>query len=68
MFRLILEESTQVTKSSIFLWLISTALDKTCDGYLPCNEICSVCDDIGADSHMALLNESNRGLDVICHA
>lgn len=68
MFRLILEESTHVTKSSIFLMLVSTTLYINCDGSLPCNEICRVRYNICTNSYMALLDKGNGSLDMICHA
>lgn len=60
MFRLILEESTQVTKSSILLRHNQHTPSKNVNKapILPCDEECRVRDYFGPDSYVALLNEA----------
>jgi hypothetical protein len=65
--RLIFEESTHVTKSSIFLAHVSNCLFHACSRYSPSDEICRIRDNICSDSHVTLLNELDRSLDMIRH-
>jgi Pyruvate/2-oxoacid:ferredoxin oxidoreductase delta subunit len=69
MFRLILEESTQVTKSSMFLYCVSLTMKvRSLARHSPGDEICGVCHNVCSYSDVTLLDHLDSTLDVVCHA
>jgi hypothetical protein len=68
MLRLILDESTQVTKSSMFLALVSERAVQCENSHSPRNQIGGVGNDMCAHTHMALLNELDGSLYMVRHA
>jgi len=65
MLRLILEESTQVTKSSMFLAIVNPVLFKICLCCSPGHEVRRICYDICSHSYVTLLNELDGRLYVV---
>ena len=68
MLRLILDESTQVTKSSMFLAFVSQKISCVFQHSLPRNKIRWVRDNRRTDPDMPLLNHLNRARQMLAHA